>query len=180
MKDVKLHDLIFEPFISVEEINEVVDDIAKKIDNDYNGLNPVLIIVLNGAFIFAADLVRKISVQLRLDFVKISSYAGTQSSGQFMDHFSWKTPLNGEHVLIVEDIIDSGHTINYLKKKILSENPASLETICLLKKPDAYQYGDFIKYEGKSIPNDFVVGYGLDYDGLGRDLDCIYRKKTVE
>ncbi len=179
MKDVKLHDLVFEPFISVEEIKDVVDEIAKKIDLDYEGLNPVLLIVLNGAFIFAADLVRQLSIPLRLDFVKVSSYAGTQSSGQIGEHFLWKSNLSDQHVLIVEDIVDTGHTLAYLKEKIRKENPASLEITCLLKKPSSYQYPDILKYEGKSIPNDFVVGYGLDYNGLGRDLDCIYRKKEI-
>ncbi len=179
MKNVTLHDLEFEPFISVAEIKEVVDDIAERIDRDYEGKNPVLLIVLNGAFIFAADLVRQLSIPLRLDFVKVSSYAGTQSSGQIGEHFLWKTPLENQHVLIVEDIVDTGHTLAYLKERILKENPASLETTCLLKKPAAYQYTDELKYEGKSIPNDFVVGYGLDYNGLGRDLDCIFRKRDV-
>ncbi len=177
MKEVKLHDLTFEPFITVAEIKEVVDGIAAKIDRDYEGLNPVLLIVLNGAFIFAADLVRTLTIALRLDFVKVSSYAGTQSSGQIGEHFLWKIPLEGQHVIIIEDIVDTGHTLAYLKEKISSSKPASLETACLLKKPAAYQYPDQIKYEGMSIPNDFVVGYGLDYNGLGRDLDCIYRKK---
>ena len=179
MKDVKLHDLVFEPFITTDEIKEVVQSIGEKIDHDYKELNPILLIVLNGAFIFAADLVRQLSIPLRLEFVKVSSYKGTQSSGQISEDFLWKTPLAGQHVLIVEDIVDTGHTLAYLKEKIRRENPASLEITCLLKKPDAYQYPDVLKYEGKSIPNDFVVGYGLDYNGLGRDLDCIYRKKEI-
>ncbi len=179
MKNVILHDLEFEPFISVAEIKDVVDHIAVRIDRDYEGKNPVLLIVLNGAFIFAADLVRQLSIPLRLDFVKVSSYAGTQSSGKIGEHFLWKTPLEDQHVLIVEDIVDTGHTLAYLKERIRKENPASLETTCLLKKPEAYQYPDVLKYEGKSIPNDFVVGYGLDYNGLGRDLDCIFRKKDI-
>lgn len=177
MKDVQLHDLIFEPFITAEEIKSVVDLIAQKIDRDYAGLNPVLLVVLNGAFIFAADLVRQLSIPLRLDFLKVSSYAGTGSSGKIDEHFLWKIPLKEQHVIIVEDIVDTGHTLAYLKERIWKEQPSSLEVTCLLKKPEAYQYPDVLKYEGMSIPNDFVVGYGLDYDGLGRDLECIYRKK---
>ena len=178
MKDITLHDLTFEPFITVEEIKTVVDGIAAKIDNDYATLNPVLLIVLNGAFIFAADLVRQLSIPLRLDFIKVSSYTGTQSSGKVGEQFLWNIPLTNQHVLIIEDIVDTGHTLAFLKEKLINENPASIETACLLKKPESYQYTDIIKYEGKSIPNDFVVGYGLDYNGLGRDLDCIYRKKA--
>lgn len=151
--------------------------LAAQIDNDYQGRNPILLIVLNGAFMFAADLVRKISIPIRMDFIKISSYNGTASSGQMEEHFLWKSNLAGEHVIIVEDIVDSGHTLHYLKEKIKSHSPSSLEVVCLLKKPASYQYDDAITYEGLCIPDQFVVGYGLDYNGLGRDLDAIYRRK---
>lgn len=177
MKEIQLHDLVFQEFISADEIKNQVQKIAAKIDCDYPDLNPVLLVVLNGAFIFAADLVRQLTIPLRLDFVKVSSYSGTNSSGKIGEHFLWNIPLKDQHVLIVEDIVDSGHTLAFLKEKLKAEGTASVETTCLLKKPAAYQYADLIKYEGMSIPNDFVVGYGLDYDGLGRDLDCIYRKK---
>lgn len=175
MSDIKLHDLTFSPFISEEKIAETVRALAARIDEDYKGRNPILLIVLNGAFVFAADLVRKISIPIRLDFLKIQSYKGTASSGEFNEHFLWQNSLEGQHVLIVEDIVDTGHTLNYLKGKIREQDPLSVEVICLLKKPAAYQYSDIIKYEGITIPNEFVVGYGLDYDGLGRDLEAIYR-----
>jgi hypoxanthine phosphoribosyltransferase len=177
MKDVTLHDLTFEPFISAPEIEKVVMALANKIDKDYKDRNPVLMIVLNGAFIFAADLVRQLSISLRLDFVKVSSYAGTSSTGKLGEHFLWKTPLADQHVLIIEDIVDTGHTLRYLKEKIGEQKPASIEVACLLIKPLAYQYPDVIKYQGMEIPNEFVVGYGLDYDGAGRDLASIYKKK---
>ena len=177
MKYVKLHDVIFEPFITVEEIKKTVDDIAVRIDRDYEGLNPVMLVVLNGAFIYAADLVRQLTIPLRLEFIKVSSYSGLRSSGVIVQDFLWQTSLRDQHVVIIEDIVDTGHTLAFLKEKLNSERPASIEVTCLLKKPGSYQYNDMIKYEGMSIPNDFVVGYGLDYNGLGRDLDCIYRKK---
>ena len=179
MSDVRLHDLTFEPFISAAEITQVVNELAARIDTDYAGKNPVLLIVLNGAFIFAADLVRRISIPMRMDFVKVSSYAGTGSTGKILEHFLWQNTLRGEHVLIIEDIVDTGHTLDYLKTKIQSEHPASLEIVCLLIKPLAYQYSDPVMYQGLAIPNDFVVGYGLDYNGLGRDLPRIYRKKEI-
>jgi hypoxanthine phosphoribosyltransferase len=179
MKNVPLHDLIFEPFISASEIEDAVNLLASKIDSDYRDRNPILLIVLNGAFIFAADLVRKISIPIRLDFVKISSYAGTQSSGKFQEHFLWKETLAGQDVIIVEDIVDTGHTLHHLKEKIMNDGAASAEVVCLLIKPAAYQYEDIHQYEGIRIPNDFVVGYGLDYNGLGRDLPAIYRKKEL-
>ena len=175
MSNVVLHDLTFEPFISAEEISGAVEVLAKKIGRDYDGLNPVLLIVLNGAFIFAADLVRKLSMPLRMDFIRVSSYKGTGSIGSVQEHLLWNIPLRDQHVLIVEDIVDSGHTIEYLRKKIKNERPASFEVVCLLMKPGAYQYKEEIRYAGKLIPNDFVVGYGLDYNGLGRELDCIYK-----
>ena len=174
MKQITLLDLTFEPFISTEEIERTVIAIAAQIDNDYRGRNPILLIVLNGAFIFAADLVRKINIPIRLDFIKISSYHGTASTGEMNEHFLWKSNLEGEHVIIVEDIVDTGHTLHYLQQKIGAQHPASVEVACLLKKPTAYQYHDTLKYEGMSIEDKFVVGYGLDYNGLGRDLDAIY------
>jgi len=177
MKEITLHDLTFEPFISTEEIESTVTSLAAQIDNDYRGRNPILLIVLNGAFIFAADLVRKINIPIRLDFIKLSSYKGTASSGEMNEHFLWQSNLEGENVIIIEDIVDTGHTLHYLKGKIATQYPASVEVACLLKKPTAYKYDDLIKYEGLSIPDKFVVGYGLDYNGLGRDLESIYRKK---
>lgn len=179
MDEVHLHDLTFVPFITAEEIEKTVKELALKIDEDYHDRNPILLVVLNGAFIFAADLVRKISIPIRLDFVKLSSYEGTASTGKLTEHFLWQMNLQGQDVIIVEDIVDRGHTLHHLKQKIRDDHPASIEVACLLKKPDAYQYTDVIRYEGISIPNDFVVGYGLDYDGLGRDLDCIFRKKDA-
>lgn len=109
--------------------------------------------------------------------MKISSYAGTASTGYLKEYFVWQTDLRDQHVIIVEDIVDTGHTLAYLKNKIQKESPASIEIACLLIKPEAYQYKENVAYQGMAIPNDFVVGYGLDYNGLGRDLDCIYRKK---
>ena len=179
MNEVKLHDLTFEPFISAQEIEKVVMALATKIDRDYKDRNPVLLIVLNGAFIFAADLVRQLSISLRLDFVKVSSYEGTASSGKLGEHFLWNMPLKGQNVLIIEDIVDTGHTLHYLKEKIKHQEPETIEIACLLIKPLAYRYPDVIKYQGMEIPNDFVVGYGLDYDGAGRDLASIFKKKEL-
>ncbi len=177
MEEVQLHDLKFVPFISDKEIEQAVSRLAMEIDGNYRDLNPMLLVVLNGAFVFAADLARKISIPLQLDFIRISSYAGTASSGQVKEHFLWQSSLKNQHVIIIEDIVDTGHTLHHLLDKIKAENPASIEVACLLKKPEAYQYSTVLKYVGISIPNEFVVGYGLDYDGLGRDLDAIYVKK---
>jgi hypoxanthine phosphoribosyltransferase len=179
MKDVTLYDLTFEPFISSQEIEKVVMALAAKIDRDYKDRNPVLLIVLNGAFIFAADLVRRLSIPLRMDFVKVSSYEGTSSTGKLGEHFLWKMPLEGQDVLIIEDIVDTGSTLHHLKEKINKQKPKSIEIACLLIKPLAHKYSDVIKYQGMEIPNEFVVGYGLDYNSIGRDLGSIYKKKDI-
>jgi len=179
MKDLELQELTFEPFISSQKIEKVVLALADKIDRDYEDRNPILLIVLNGAFIFAADLVRRLSIPLRLDFVKVSSYEGTSSSGKMGEHFLWNMPLEGQDVLIVEDIVDTGRTLLHLTEKIKIQNPASVEIACLLIKPLAHQYPDVIKYKGMEIPNVFVVGYGLDYNGMGRDFGSIYKKKEI-
>lgn len=177
--EIRLHDLTFVPYISSKEIEEKVCALARKLDIDYAGRNPVMLVVLNGAFIFAADLVRKMTIPVRLDFIKVSSYHGTHSTGQMKEHLMWQLPLEDQDVLIVEDIVDTGKTIQYLKQKLLEQHPRSVEIVCLLKKPEVYSLPDEIRYEGMSIPNRFVVGYGLDYDGLGRDLDAIYQKKEA-
>ncbi len=177
MNEVQLHDVSFVPFISAQQIEQVVVELALRIDADYKGLNPILLVVLNGAFVFAADLVRKMTIPLQLDFIRLSSYDGTASTGQMKEHFFWKSSLKDQHVIIVEDIVDTGHTLHHLLNKINAEHAASVEVACLLKKPEAYQYPTPLKYAGISIPNKFVVGYGLDYNGLGRDLDAIYGKK---
>lgn len=178
MSNIQLHDLHFEPFIADDSIRQTVDALAARIDHDYEGKNPIVLVILNGAFIFAADLVRKISIPIRLDFVKVRSYNGTQSTAQMTEHFLWQSELADQHVIILEDIVDTGHTLTYLKKKIELQHPASIEVTCLLFKPEAYQFHDPIRYAGMEIPSDFVVGYGLDYDGLGRDLPHIYKKTT--
>lgn len=176
MKNIRLHELTFSPYITAEEIRKCVDQLASRIESDYADKNPVLIIILNGAFVFAADLVRQINIPIRLDFAKVSSYKGIASTQHMNEHFLWQTDLAQQHVIIVEDIVDTGHTLHYLQDRIRQENPASLEITCLLFKPAAFQYTTPPMYAGISIPNDFVVGYGLDYNGLGRDLAGIYKK----
>src|SRR5690606_16419795 len=175
-KVIRLHDLEFEMFIAPEQINETVGRLALAINHDYQGRNPILLIVLNGAFVFAADLVRRLSIPLQMDFVKLRSYLGTASTGSIHEHFLWESSLKDRHIIIVEDIIDTGHTLHHLVGKVAAEGPASIETACLLLKPAARQYPDPVKYCGMEMPNDFVVGYGLDYDGLGREIAGIYKK----
>lgn len=176
MKKVQLHDLGFVPFISAKEIDEAILRMAQEIDASYRDLNPILLVVLNGAFVFAADLVRKISIPIRLDFLRVASYDGTSSTGKMEEHFLWKMDLVGQHVIIIEDIVDTGRTLEFLLNKISKEEVASLKVACLLEKPEASKYKAEIQFSGFAIPDVFVVGYGLDYNGLGRDLDCIYKR----
>lgn len=176
MNKLRIRDLDFELFLPADRIREEVAQLAGRLDRAYADKNPVLIVVLNGAFIFAADLVRQLTIPIEIDFTKVASYAGTTSTGRPDKRMSWQTPLAGRHVIIVEDIVDKGHTLSFLANEIRSESPASVEVACLLFKSEAYQYREPVRFFAFEIPNSFVVGYGLDYDQAGRDLPAIYRQ----
>ena len=175
MSTVRLHDKEFESWLEPEAIDRIVTDLGDRLRPMYIDKYPVLLVVLKGAFIFAADLVRKLDLPLEIDFVKVSSYEGTGSSGRIEEQLHWQVPLAGRHVLIVEDIVDQGHTLDYLRKAIGKEDPASVAVACFLFKPEAYGYPEPVEFFGVEIPNDFVVGYGLDYDQRGRYLGGLYR-----
>jgi len=178
MSTVRLHDKEFEPWLDPDAIDRIVTDLAGRLRPIFIDKRPVLLIVLKGAFIFAADLVRKLDFPVEIDFVKVSSYEGTDSSGRIEEQLHWHVPLSGRHVLVVEDIVDQGHTLDYLRREIRAEAPASVAVACLLFKPEAYHYQEPVEYPGLGIPNDFVVGYGLDYDQEGRGLPALYRVKA--
>ncbi len=150
--------------------------IAKKIDQDYAGKKPLFIAILNGAFMFASDLFKKISIESEISFIKLASYKGTKSSGQVitaigLDHRSaW-----GGMVVIVEDIVDTGKTLSEFLPQLEHQQPASLKIAALLHKPEATVYPITVNYLGFSVPNKFLLGYGLDYDGLGRNIPSIYQ-----
>jgi hypoxanthine phosphoribosyltransferase len=139
---------------------------------------PLFICVLNGAFMFAADLIKRINVPCEVGFIRLKSYRGTQSSGSIKEIQGLVENVENRHLVIVEDIIDTGHTMSYLVNKLKTENPASVKTACLLFKPNALETGTKPDYCALEIPNDFIVGYGLDYDGLGRNLKNIYKIKS--
>jgi hypoxanthine phosphoribosyltransferase len=176
MKDkVRVKDKLFERLVSEEEITAVVDTLARRINSDYIGKEPVFLCILNGSFIFAADLLRKISLPCRVSFIKYASYSGTQSTQCIRNLIGLNEELSGKDVIIVEDIVDTGFTISHLLKELAGKEPASLRIAAFCFKRDAFKADFTIDYLGMEVPNEFVVGYGLDYDGYGRNLKGIYK-----
>ena len=175
---IQVNDKYFESYLSEETISNRVSVLADKINNDYKNKNVVFIVILNGAFMFASDLIKKITLPCEVSFVKLSSYHGMQTTGRVDEVIGLNTSITGKDVVIIEDIVDTGITIGKVKKLLQSTQPASLSICTLLFKPEAF-HGDIIpEIIGFSIPNDFVVGYGLDYDEKGRNLPCIYKIKA--
>lgn len=175
MSVIKVHDKSFETYISEEQIQQRVAEIAAGISHDYAGKRPLFIAILNGSFMFAADLFRRLSIDAELCFIKLSSYKGMQSSGRVITTIGLDDDLFGRDVIIVEDIVDTGKTLHNFLPRLIHQQPKSLKMVTLLHKPDATEFALSLDYVGFSIPNKFVVGYGLDYDGLGRNLKEIYQ-----
>lgn len=177
MPDVQVHDKTFTPFITADRIQKRVAELGAEIDRDYSGMQPLLIGVLNGSVIFMADLLRHIKTSCEIGFIRVSSYHGTESSGKVRNVMGINDDISGRHVIIVEDIVDTGDTAVYLIDEIKKKNPASLKFATILFKPTALRHSIKPEYVGFEIPPAFVVGYGLDYDGLGRNLADIYQLK---
>lgn len=174
MSIIKVHDRNFEPFISAAAIEKRVCEIAEDITKTYADKNPLFLAVLNGAFVLAADLFRKVSFQSEISFAKVSSYAGTQTTESVKELIGFSEKIEGRHIIIIEDIIDTGLSMQHILAQIEKNKPASVKIITLLFKPKALKVAinpDFIGFE---IEPKFVLGYGLDYDGLGRNLPDIY------
>lgn len=172
---VKLHDKSFEINIPATEIQNRILELGRMIDGAYQNKTPVFLIVLNGAFLFAADLLKATTIHCEVNFIRVSSYAGTSTTGAVKNVLGLSQSLKDRDVIIVEDIIDTGHTMVFLLNEIMKHQPASIEIASLLLKPEALQHTIEAKYIGFSVPNDFLVGYGLDYDELGRNLKDIYK-----
>lgn len=177
MTDIRVNDKTFEPYLTAEEINGQVQRLAAEINRDYKGKRPLFIPILNGSFMFASDLFKAISIDAEICFIKLASYKGTKSTGQVVTAIGLDIDIHDRHVIIVEDIVDTGKTLSEFLPQLNHQQPASLELAVLLHKPDATEYPTHIKYLGFSIPNKFVLGYGLDYDGLGRNIPEIYQLK---
>lgn len=174
MSIVKIKDKSFKTSIPEAEILKKVQVVADRLNKDYEGKTPVFLAVLNGAFIFAADLMRMITVPSEISFVKYASYEGTSSTGSMKTLMGLNHDLAGRHVVIVEDIVDSGFTMAHMIEDLKKKNPASIEICSLLVKPGNLKVDLDINYAVMEIPNDFIVGYGLDYDQEGRNLRDIY------
>ena len=174
MKVLQVKDKSFAISIPEAKIQEQVRRVAAEINSDYAGEEPLFLPVLNGAFKFAADLLREVTLPCEISFIKLASYQGTQSSGQIREIMGLNTDITGRHIVIVEDIIDSGMTMAHMIETLQSHNPASISVCTLLVKPDALKVQVPIHYHAIEIPNDFIVGYGLDYNGFGRNTKDIY------
>ena len=174
MAVVKILDKTFKTSIPEAEIKKHVKEVADRINHDMAGKNPLLIAVLNGSFIFAADLMRMITIPCEISFVKLASYEGTTSSGKLTEVLGINEDLHGRTVIIVEDIVDTGLTMKRMIETLGTRNPKSIHICTLLLKPDKLTVDLDIEYAAMQIPNDFIVGYGLDYDQQGRNLPDIY------
>ncbi len=172
---VQVHDKQFKPYINAKQINEQIDKLANSINEDYVGKTPLFIAILNGSFIFAADLFKAITIEAEISFIKLASYKGTKSTGNVITSIGLDEPLKNRHVVIIEDIVDTGKTLHQFLPQLLNQQPASLKIAALLHKPEALQFPITVDYLGFEVPNKFLLGYGLDYDGLGRNLKEIYQ-----
>lgn len=175
MPRVRLHDKDFELFIPENEVNAAIDRLAGELRVKYNGKRPLFIGVLNGAFFFAAELVKRLDIECEITFVKVASYHGTRSTGKVTELIGLNERVEGRHVVVLEDIVDTGNTVRHIVDALHEHHPASISIAALLFKPDAYTQDIPIEHVAVSIPNAFVVGSGLDHDGLGRNLPGIYQ-----
>jgi hypoxanthine phosphoribosyltransferase len=175
MPPIKLHDKSFDTYLSEETIQKKIQELAEAINQDYKDKRPLFIAILNGSFMFAADLFKHLTIDAEISFIKLASYKGMKSSGNIITSIGLDHDLYDRDVIIVEDIVDTGKTLNVFLPQLHHQQPKSLRIAALLHKPEATQFPLTIDYVGFSIPNKFVVGYGLDYDGLGRNLKEIYQ-----
>ena len=174
METVRIKDKEFRVSIPAEKIQERVKAVAEQINRDMEGKNPLLIAVLNGAFMFAADLMRNITIPCEISFVKLASYQGTTTTGTVKELFGINEDLQGRTIIIVEDIVDTGLTIKRMVETLGTRNPESIHVCTLLVKPGNVREDINVEYVAFEIPNDFILGYGLDYDQQGRNLPEIY------
>ena len=177
MDTVKILDKEFELFISESKINEVISSLAEQITKDLADTDPVFLGILNGAFLFASDLLKQIKFPCIISFLKLATYQGTVSTGKVKRLIGINEDLKNKTVIILEDIIDTGFTLQQIKKQLVGYEPKEIKVATLFFKPNAYQTNDKIDYIGMEIPNNFIVGYGLDYNGYGRNLTSVYKLK---
>lgn len=172
---IKVKDKDFEISIDASVIAAAVQKMAIEINRDYEGKDPLFLAILNGSFIFAADLIRKITIPCQISFVKLSSYSGTASTTIIKELIGLNEDISGRHLVIIEDIVDTGLTLEKFLQDLEKFEPASIKLACFTFKKEAFKKSFRIDYLGITIPNEFIVGYGLDYDGYGRNLPDIYK-----
>jgi hypoxanthine phosphoribosyltransferase len=172
---IQVTDKKFKPYIKALQLHEQIAKLAKQINEDYADKKPLFIAILNGSFMFASDLFKELTIEAEICFIKLASYKGTKSTGNVITSIGLDEPLKDRHVVIIEDIVDTGKTLHAFLPQLINQQPASLKIAVLLHKPDAMEYPLTIDYLGFIVPNKFLLGYGLDYDGLGRNLKEIYQ-----
>ena len=177
MQEIHVHDKIFVPYLSQAEIEAAVKKIAEAISADYADKYPLFIAILNGSFMFASELFKWLAIPAEICFIKLASYKGTTSSGHIITSIGLDTEVKDRHVIILEDILDTGKTLSQFLPQLYNQHPASLKIAALLHKPSATVYDVPLDYNGFKIPDKFVVGFGLDYNGLGRNIPAVYQLK---
>jgi len=175
MKSIQVLDKTFTPFIRAEEINDAVEKLALLLNDEMKGKNPIFLVVLNGAFMFASDLLKKVNIPCEVSFVKLSSYIGTKTTSVVRELIGLDQSITGRTIVILEDIIDTGITMGVTTEKLKKLGASEVRIATLLFKPDAFRMNYEIDYIGIKIPNDFIVGYGLDYNGHGRNYPEIFK-----
>jgi hypoxanthine phosphoribosyltransferase len=173
--DIEVNNKRFAPYITEQEIHAKIVKLAAELNRDYEGKRPLFIAILNGSFMFASDLFKAITIEAEICFIKLASYKGTKSTGNVITSIGLDEPLTGRHVVIIEDIVDTGKTLNEFLPQLFNQQPASLKIAALLHKPEALVHPVKIDYLGFNVPNKFLLGFGLDFDGLGRNLKEIYK-----
>lgn len=179
MSTVKIHDKTFDTYLSSETIQQKVEELAQALNRDYKGKRPLCIAILNGSFMFAADLFKYLSIEAEISFIKLASYRGMKSTGNVITAIGLEDDLFDRDVIILEDIVDTGKTLHEFLPKLHHQQPKSLKIVALLHKSSATRFPLTVDYVGFDIPDKFVVGYGLDYDGLGRNLKEIYQLSST-
>jgi len=174
---LKLQDKEFVPYISEKEITEKIKLLAEQLKNDYEGKRPLFIAILNGSFMFAAALFKELEIEAEISFIKLASYKGTKSTGHVITAIGLDTDVTDRHIIILEDIIDTGKTLHSFLPQLYNQHPASLKVAVLLDKPEPRKFDVPVDYVCFTIPNKFVLGFGLDFDGFGRNTKEIFQLK---
>lgn len=175
METIQVKDRIFAPFLKEKDIQKEIKRVASEINRDYEGKEPLFLCILNGAFMFAADLLKNVTVPCNVSFVKLASYQGTDTTGKIKELIGLNESVEGRHVIVVEDIVDTGFTMRDILDSLSEKKAASVAVCTLLCKPEKLKVDINLKYLAMNIPNGFIVGYGLDYDGFGRNSRDIYK-----